>query len=228
MFVLKCDQVSKTIGRELVLDQVSFELADGEAAVVAGTDEQTDTLMGMLADQIACHNGSLGEEKIKGNPSRMEDPTWGTTVFAEARAAVREGREMEEELYNMELSMMYLKSQAYMDVRREHEKLSKQLKEEGGYKYEKAIPEVLHSLGFTEDDHARMNADLDEDEKYRLNTAKLLLGGTDVLMLEYPEKHMEPDMIGRVSAAVRARGGVVIAVTERADLLGEDVKTVAL
>ena len=219
MSILECRDVSKTIGTELVVDHVSFVLEEGETAVLNDREQKesglsaAETLMAMTAGDIVCKNGEI---------------LTGSGVYAEARSAIPDNNELKDTLYTMELGMMYMKNTAYMDLQREYDRLSKELEEGDGEKVEQEIEDTLTALGLDEETWLQMVGELSETDQHRMALAKILLAGTDLIILDHPEKFLSPDMISWTADVIRGRGGAILAVSDDPEIFGKATRTITV
>ena len=236
MSILECRDVSKTIGTELVVDHVSFVLEEGETAVLNDREQKesglsaAETLMAMTAGDIVCKNGEilLAEGKSLGTPSHLDGLMTGSGVYAEARSAIPDNNELKDTLYTMELGMMYMKNTAYMDLQREYDRLSKELEEGDGEKVEQEIEDTLTALGLDEETWLQMVGELSETDQHRMALAKILLAGTDLIILDHPEKFLSPDMISWTAGVIRGRGGAILAVSDDPEIFGKATRTITV
>jgi len=65
----------------------------------------------------------------------------------------------------------------------------------GGYEAEAQAGQLLSGLGFDEEDHSRLMAELDESKKVRVLLAQALFGNPDILLLDEPTNGLDIESI---------------------------------
>ena len=236
MCLLECKEVSKTIGTTLVVDHASFTVRPSETVRLADSENKpgdispAETLFDMITGDIACHNGQIivGDDMSFGTPEHLDQLVSGNGIFAEARSAIPVDNALKEKLRTMELSMMYMKNTAYLDLQHEYDKLSKEMREDSTEETDEEIASVLDALGLDEETYLQTVGELDRAGQLRLALAKLILARVDLILLKYPEQYMTDDMCRWAASLMHSRKGALLTVTDQPELFGEDFRTVTV
>src|SRR6266566_8464530 len=163
--MISFSSVSKHYGRQVLFVDASFQLNPGEKAGLVGPNGSGKSTLFRMI---------VGEESIAGS-----------------------GRlgELHHELLDLEHAMADATrddSESILDrfghVQEEYQHL-------GGYELEARAREVLHGLGFTDEQIDGDVGALSGGWKMRVSMAKILLGSFDVLLLDEPTNHLDIESI---------------------------------
>jgi ATPase subunit of ABC transporter with duplicated ATPase domains len=190
--------VSKHYGRQVLFVDASFQLNPGEKAGLVGPNGAgKSTLFRMIVGEESPDDGVVSvPKKLTIGMFRQEvDEMSGRPVLDEAIAGSGRLGELHHQLLELEHAMADSTrddSEAVLDrfghVQEEYQHL-------GGYELEARAREVLHGLGFTDEQIDGDVGALSGGWKMRVSMAKILLGSFDVLLLDEPTNHLDIESI---------------------------------
>ncbi|MFA7268987.1 MAG: ATP-binding cassette domain-containing protein [Sterolibacterium sp.] len=93
------------------------------------------------------------------------------------------------------------------------------LGEIGGYAARARAAELLHGLGFSDEDHARPVADFSGGWRVRLNLARALMCRSDLLLLDEPTNHLDLDAVLWLENWLKSYPGTLILISHDRDFL---------
>lgn len=150
------------------------------------------TLMRLLAGEDAPDGGEivrsrelrLGylEQHARMDPSR--------TVYTETLTVFGKLRHMEQEIAEINGKLEAGEGNLESLIRRQ-QSLHEEYEREGGLTYESRTRSTLMGLGFSESELSRETAHLSGGEKTRVQMAKMLLSGANLILLDEPTNHLD-------------------------------------
>jgi ATPase subunit of ABC transporter with duplicated ATPase domains len=184
--------VSKQYGRQVLFVDASFQLNPGEKAGLVGPNGAgKSTLFRMIVGEESPDDGVVSvPKKLTIGIFRQEvDEMGGRPVLDEAIAGSGRLGDLHHELIELEQNLHDEAAlERYGHVQEEYQHL-------GGYELEARAREVLHGLGFTDEQIDGDAAVLSGGWKMRVSMAKILLGSFDVLLLDEPTNHLDIESI---------------------------------
>src|SRR5688500_5796236 len=191
--------INKQYGRQLVFVDASFQLNPGEKVGLVGPNGAgKTTLFRMIVGEETADDGDLTIPKrlTIGYFRQDVEEMKGRSVLDEAIAGSGRAGDLHHELEQLhraledpgrtdELDRILAR---FGEVQEEYEQL-------GGYTLEAQAREVLHGLGFQDD---QIDADvgaLSGGWKMRVALARVLLGRPDVLLMDEPTNHLDIESI---------------------------------
>ena len=198
MLVLSCSNLSKSFGIDPILEDISFNVENGDKIGVVGLNGTgKTTLFNILAGNSSRDSGDIYVQKdtkigyLKQNTSIESDKT----VFDETMTIFNHLVKMQKDLRDMEedISKEGEKGQSEkLDVlMEEYANLSEKFIELNGYGYKSEIRGVLKGLGFEDEELDKPVEVLSGGQKSRLLLGKLLLQKPDLLFLDEPTNHLD-------------------------------------
>jgi ATPase subunit of ABC transporter with duplicated ATPase domains len=184
--------VSKQYGRQVLFVESSFQLNPGEKAGLVGPNGAgKSTLFRMIVGEESPDDGVVSvPKKLTIGMFRQEvDEMGGRPVLDEAIAGSGRLGDLHHELIELEQNLHDEAAlERYGHVQEEYQHL-------GGYELEARAREVLHGLGFTDEQIDGDAAALSGGWKMRVSMAKILLGSFDALLLDEPTNHLDIESI---------------------------------
>ena len=198
MLVLSCSNLSKSFGIDPILEDISFNVENGDKIGVVGLNGTgKTTLFNILAGNSSRDSGDIYVQKdtkigyLKQNTSIESDKT----VFDETMTIFNHLVKMQKDLRDMEedISKEGEKGQSEkLDVlMEEYANLLEKFIELNGYGYKSEIRGVLKGLGFEDEELDKPVEVLSGGQKSRLLLGKLLLQKPDLLFLDEPTNHLD-------------------------------------
>jgi ATPase subunit of ABC transporter with duplicated ATPase domains len=197
--VIVFSNVAKQYGRQVLFTDLSFQINPGEKAGLVGPNGcGKTTLFRLIKGTEQPDEGSVSvPNKLRIAYFRQElDDMSGWSVLDEAIAGSGELGELHHELESLQHGMsnpdhaetMDRILTRYGDVQHRYESL-------GGYGLEAQAREVLHGLGFEDDQIDGDVGILSGGWKMRVSMAQVLLGTPDVLLMDEPTNHLDIESI---------------------------------
>ena len=184
--------VSKQYGKQVLFVEASFQLNPGEKAGLVGPNGSgKSTLFRMISGEEDAGDGVVNVPKklAIGYFKQEVDEMRGRPVLDEAIAGSGRLGDLHHELIELEQHLHDEKALArYGEVQEEYQ-------HHGGYELEARAREVLHGLGFSDDQIDGDVGALSGGWKMRVSMAKVLLGTFDVLLLDEPTNHLDIESI---------------------------------
>jgi ATP-binding cassette subfamily F protein 3 len=96
---------------------------------------------------------------------------------------------------------------------KEYEDAENRFQKIGGYDYETEAYKVIHGLGFTQGDHAKLVQEFSSGWQMRIILARLLLNKPDLLLLDEPTNHLDIESIQWLENYLQNFKGAIIIVS---------------
>lgn len=216
MILLSADQLNKSYGTDVILDDVSFSVDEGDRIGVVGPNGHgKTTLLSMLAGDLAPTSGdyyvrngvSIGYLKQRGNFISEG------SVLEEAEKSLESFHKAELEIARYEELIKESDSPDFEKTLERYTSLLEHFKEIGGYTYRSELQAILNSMGFGEETYNRKVEQLSGGEQTRLALTCLLMKKPDVLMLDEPTNHLDLKMLAWLENYLKSYKGTIIAVS---------------
>ena len=197
--MISFSNINKQYGRQLVFVEASFQLNPGEKVGLVGPNGSgKTTLFRMVVGEESADEGdvSVPKKMTVGYFRQDVEEMKGRSVLDEAIAGSGRAGDLHHELEALQHAMEDPARAGEMDgilerfgeVQEEYEHL-------GGYTLEAQAREVLHGLGFADDQIEGDVGALSGGWKMRVALARVLLGRPDVLLMDEPTNHLDLESI---------------------------------
>ena len=196
--MIQLSGLTKTFGERVLLDDVSWQVTDGERVGLCGPNGAgKTTLLKMLAGFDEPDAGLI----VKPNGTTVgylpQDGLHhhGRTLFNEVALAFEALLDAQKEIDRIEHA---LADPALPDGEHEtllvtYHELSERFRREEGFSIELKVAQVLQGLGFTKADFDKPTETFSGGWQMRIALAKLLLGRPTLLLLDEPTNHLDLD-----------------------------------
>ncbi len=192
MTLVRLEKVSKSYGAHVVLDDVSWQVEEGDRIGLIGPNGcGKTTLFRLMNEALTPDRGTVIRKRgVRMGYLPQEPVLDGTrTVLQETLTAFQFLIAMQTELARMESEMA--SDRHNETLLHQYGALLEQYEAQGGYGIERETKSVLSGLGLDEQSQARPVAVLSGGEKTRVALAKLLCGRPDLLLLDEPTNHLD-------------------------------------
>src|SRR6187549_2927055 len=183
--------INKQYGKQLLFVEASFQLNPGEKVGLVGPNGAgKSTIFRMIMGEEAPDEGDVTvPKKLTIGYFRQDvEEMSGRSVLDEAIAGSGRVGDLHHELAGPATADMDRVLARFGEVQEEYEHL-------GGYALESQAREVLHGLGFSDEQIDGDVGALSGGWKMRVAMARVLLGRPDVLLMDEPTNHLDIESI---------------------------------
>ncbi len=194
--MLQLVNLSKDYSGRLLFANISWHLRKGERVALIGENGAgKSTLMKIIAGLEDSSSGDIQLAKGAKAAYLPQDGivTTGHLLFHEARTAMSELLEMEDELHRIgeELERLPQDLAEHETLLQRYGEVQEAFRHCGGYTMEAEIGTVLKGLGFSQEDWHKDCGQFSGGWQMRIALARLLLQKPDLLLLDEPTNHLD-------------------------------------
>jgi ATPase subunit of ABC transporter with duplicated ATPase domains len=229
--MISFSNLNKQYGRQLVFVDASFQLNPGEKVGLVGPNGSgKTTLFRMVVGEEAPDEGEVSvPKKLTVGYFRQDvEEMKGRSVLDEAIAGSGRAGDLHHELEALQRAMedpeqaddMDRILARFGDVQEEYEHL-------GGYTLEAQAREVLHGLGFADDQIDGDVGALSGGWKMRVALARVLLGRPDALLMDEPTNHLDLESIIWLEQFLKSFPGALLMTSHDREFMNRIVSRIA-
>lgn len=214
--ILALNKISKAFGTDVILENISFNIENGEKAALVGVNGAgKSTLFKIITGELSADDGQviMPKNTSVGYFSQNLEIDSQNTIYAELLTVFEPVMAIESKKRDMEAEMAELSGAELQEFMRVYDELSVELEKKNGYEYESRIRGVIKGLGFSEEEGSQGIYELSGGQKTRVALGKLLLAAPDVLLLDEPTNHLDINALSWLEDYLKAYKGAVIAVS---------------
>jgi len=223
--------INKQYGKQLIFVDASFQLNPGEKVGLVGPNGAgKTTLFRMVVGEEAPDEGevSVPKKMTIGYFRQDVEEMKGRSVLDEAIAGSGRAGDLHHELEDLQRAMEDPSRAGEMDkildrfghVQEEYEHL-------GGYTLEAQAREVLHGLGFHDDQIDGDVGALSGGWKMRVALARVLLGRPQVLLMDEPTNHLDIESIIWLEQFLKSYEGALLMTSHDREFMNRIVSKIA-
>ena len=223
MTTLDVRELSVEVGGKTVVQDLTFTLRAGDKMGVVGRNGAgKTTLLKVLGGEdlplagTVIRTGAIGYLRQDPRQHRADDHITGLEHILAARDLVDLGRRLEKARIQLE------ESHADAQIAR-FARLEEEYRELGGYAAESEARTLTAGLGLANDRLALPVRALSGGERRRLELARILFGGSDLLMLDEPTNHLDADAKHWLMKFLASYRGALIVVSHDLKLLDASI-----
>jgi len=190
--------INKQYGKQLIFVDASFQLNPGEKVGLVGPNGSgKTTLFRMVMGEEEPDEGDVSvPKKLTIGYFRQDvEEMKGRSVLDEAIAGSGRAGDLHHELEALHHAMEHCTPQEMDRVLARFGEVQEEYEHLGGYTLEAQAREVLHGLGFEDDQIDGDVGALSGGWKMRVALARVLLGRPDVLLMDEPTNHLDIESI---------------------------------
>ncbi|MFQ5731965.1 MAG: ABC-F family ATP-binding cassette domain-containing protein [Planctomycetaceae bacterium] len=195
MALLSVRDLRRQFDAEPVLDNVSFEVRGGDRIGLIGPNGAgKTTLLNILVERDHQDSGEVVQ-----SPSAEIALLEQETDFPPQQTLLAEARRGLAHLYELQNRCTRLSEQlagekdavALQRLQKRYDDVQQELHRHNAYHIDHRVDEVLHGLGFSDDEYDRPLRTFSGGEQNRALLARLLLRAPDVMLLDEPTNHLD-------------------------------------
>src|SRR3984885_1548011 len=229
--MISLSNINKQYGRQLVFVDANFQINPGEKVGLVGPNGSgKTTLFRMIVGEEEPDEGTVTVPKRLhiGYFRQDVEEMKGRSVLDEAIAGSGRAGDLHHELEKLQRAMedparageMDSILARFGDVQEEYEHL-------GGYTLEAQAREVLHGLGFEDDQIDGDVGALSGGWKMRVALARVLLGRPDVLLMDEPTNHLDLESIIWLEQFLKNFSGALLMTSHDREFMNRIVSKIA-
>ncbi len=196
--ILSCNNIKKSYGVDLILDDISFVINEKERAAIVGVNGAgKSTLFKIIMGEISPDEGMIiipKEAKI-GYFAQDLSIDSEKTLYDELLTVFDDIISIEKEMSEIEIKMGLAEGIELKDMMKKYSALSAEFEKNNGYEYKSRTRGIIKGLGFTSEEANAPINHLSGGQKTRAALGKLLLSSPDILLLDEPTNHLDIDSI---------------------------------
>src|SRR5258708_238421 len=228
--MISFSSIHKQYGKQLIFVDASFQLNPGEKVGLVGPNGSgKTTLFRMVMGEESADEGDVSvPKKLTIGYFRQDvEEMKGRSVLDEAIAGSGRAGDLHHELEALQHAMedpqaddMDRILERFGHVQEEYEHL-------GGYALESQAREVLHGLGFKDDQIDGDVGALSGGWKMRVALARVLLGRPDVLLMDEPTNHLDIESIIWLEQYLKSFKGALLMTSHDREFMNRLVSKIA-
>src|SRR5687768_13428492 len=229
--MISFNRINKQYGRQILFVDASFQLNPGEKVGLVGPNGAgKTTLFRMITGEESPDDGDVSvPKKLTIGYFRQDvEEMSGRSVLDEAIAGSGRVGDLHHELEELNTALADPDRADQMDrilarfgeVQEEYEHL-------GGYALESQAREVLHGLGFADEQIDGDVGALSGGWKMRVAMARVLLGRPDVLLMDEPTNHLDIESIIWLEEFLKSTSGSLLMTSHDRDFMNRIVTKIA-
>lgn len=215
MIILSAKDLEKTYGTDVILENVSFHINEGDRVGIVGANGAgKTTLLNMLSGEMNPDGGEffLSQDKTIGYLKQKNQFSKEQTLMEAVDSIFTEMHQMEKDLEEManQISKTNGEDKALMD---RYARLQDVYKNRGGFTYKSEINGILNSMAFGQEFYDKKISTLSGGEGTRLALACLLLEKPDILFLDEPTNHLDIGTLKWLEQYLKGYKGTLVMVS---------------
>lgn len=221
MIVLSCNNICKSFGIDVILNNISFSINKGEKVGLVGVNGAgKSTLFKILTNQLSYDTGELFVSKSTtiGHLEQNTILNENSSIMDECMSIFQYLIDMEQNLRSLEIDIANLSNNEeqshYLDeAMHKYSILLEEFNEKNGYGFRSQIKGVLKGLGFLDEEFEQPIYQLSGGQKTRVALAKLLLTHPDLLLLDEPTNHLDIEAVEWLEGFLRDYDGTILMIS---------------
>lgn len=214
--VLACQNITKSFGMELLIENASFHVNEREKAAIVGLNGTgKSTLLKMIVGEESMDSGEviIAKGKTLGYLAQQQTELTGSTIYEQLLKVKQDILDLEHTIRRLELEMKHAEGKELSQLMEKYHNATTQFEQKDGYAYKSELNGVLKGLGFTEEEFDKPVDTLSGGQKTRVALGKLLLSKPDIILLDEPTNHLDISSITWLETFLSNYNGTVLIVS---------------
>ncbi len=217
MAILTVNNIQQSFGEEVVLQSVTFEMQKGERVGLVGVNGSgKTTLFKVLTGEYTPDTGSVvfGKDTVLGYMEQHVCRDFHKTAFEEVMTVFAPLLRMERELEDLNTLLSAHPGGEELErlILRQTD-LNDRFVDAGGLTCRSRARSALMGLGFSEEQMGNRVGVLSGGQKAKLQLAKMLLGGANLLLLDEPTIHLDIQAVEWLEDFLKSYNGAYIVIS---------------
>ena len=213
--LLSARGMTRAFGDEVLFSDVNFDVMEKEKIGFVGVNGSgKTTLFRLLAGLDTPDGGSIirNKELRLGYMEQHTNMDPNASVYQEVRSVFAPLLEMEAEIAAINHRLETGEGDLESLIQKQHQ-LQETYEAKGGLLYESRTRAMLLGLGFSEEEFARKTGVLSGGEKTRVQLAKMLLSGANLILLDEPTNHLDISSVAWLESFLQSFDGSMIVIS---------------
>ena len=226
MTICSVNNVTKSFGGNIIFENISLEIKNGERVGLVGRNGSgKTTIFGLLTGMESLDAGAIHMKKGTriGHVAQIPKFDEVMTVYDVLSSAFKVEKELEKEMHALEKNMAVEQEQSALEKLMErYGVIQEKFAFLGGYEIEANIMKVANGLQVT-DLFSRVFTELSGGEQTKVSLAYMLLQKPDLLLLDEPTNHLDLFAVEWLEQFLKEYTGTVIVISHDRYFLDEVV-----
>ena len=226
MTICSVNNVMKSFGGNIIFENISLEIKNGERVGLVGRNGSgKTTIFGLLTGKESLDAGAIHMKKGTriGHVAQIPKFDEVMTVYDVLSSAFKVEKELEKEMHALEKNMVVKQEQSALEKLMErYGVIQEKFAFLGGYEIEANIMKVANGLQVT-DLFSRVFTELSGGEQTKVSLAYMLLQKPDLLLLDEPTNHLDLFAVEWLEQFLKEYTGTVIVISHDRYFLDEVV-----
>lgn len=226
MTICSVNNVMKSFGGNIIFENISLEIKNGERVGLVGRNGSgKTTIFGLLTGKESLDAGAIHMKKGTriGHVAQIPKFDEVMTVYDVLSSAFKVEKELEKEMHALEKNMAVEQEQSALEkIMERYGVIQEKFAFLGGYEIEANIMKVANGLQVT-DLFSRVFTELSGGEQTKVSLAYMLLQKPDLLLLDEPTNHLDLFAVEWLEQFLKEYTGTVIVISHDRYFLDEVV-----
>ncbi|MFZ5354324.1 MAG: ABC-F family ATP-binding cassette domain-containing protein [Bacillota bacterium] len=210
MIVLSAKDIKKSYGIEVIIENISFTVQDGDKVGIIGLNGAgKSTLFKILTGELDRDEGEIyiGKNSRLGYMSQDFDFDSENNIWEEMLTVFEDIIQLENSIRTLEMQISNFSSSGkdaeLQQLLKSYSMLQEQYNNKDGFSYQSRIRGVLKGLGFTQEEYQQRINTLSGGQKTRVALGKVLLQSFDILLLDEPTNYLDIESVEWLEAYLK-------------------------